>query len=127
MILFGLKNRTKEYGPSFYHHCPACNQPAYHELTKARRWLTVYFVPLLPFERADHYATCQHCGMTEAIEDAQEVKRYKQAAALTRDRLNDDIGADEYGPRMRELVDASKRLDIEESPQSANQPLQGYE
>ncbi|MUV59794.1 zinc-ribbon domain-containing protein [Halobacterium sp. CBA1126] len=57
-IIFGWPKRTKEFGPSFYYTCQGCKSSNYHHYTRARRWLTIWFIPILPLGTADYYATC---------------------------------------------------------------------
>lgn len=62
-VLFGLKTRQKVVDRGTF-HCP--NEDAtrpYHHV-RARRWFTLFFIPVLPLDRQGELVRCQSCGAT---------------------------------------------------------------
>lgn len=111
-IIFGWPKRTKEFGPALYYQCPACEKPAHHHYTRARRWFSLFFLPFLPLWTADFYATCNNCGFTEEIESKEDAKRYKQAVGLTEEYLNNTLPVTEYYPQIEDLMRDVEMIEI---------------
>lgn len=61
IILFGWKVRWKTLGGGTF-HCPVEGGARSYELREARRWFTVFFVPLIPLKVLGTQVHCQGCG-----------------------------------------------------------------
>lgn len=82
-IIFGWPKRTKEHGPTMPEHCGNCDNQVYFSLFKARRWFSLYFIPVLPLSRAERFLMCSVCGAGYEI-DRTEWKRLKSFTSVTK-------------------------------------------
>lgn len=114
-IIVGWPKRTKEFGPSLYYTCIGCESPKYHHYTRVRRWLTIWFLPMLPLGTAEYYATCDNCSRTEKISLKEDAKRYKKGADISNDFLKNAKESDEYWPELHALMDDTEMLDTSPS------------
>ncbi|WP_224268270.1 zinc-ribbon domain-containing protein [Haloprofundus salinisoli] len=107
-IIFGWPRRSKEYGETYPGHCSHCDNDQYYELRKSRRWLTLYFLPLLPLERATRGLFCSICGTGFEL-DRTQFKAAKSLSKSTTAFAEGDLSEREYG---RELETFEATLDI---------------
>ena len=63
MIIFGTNARMKTVGSGQF-FCPTCRQTRDYELKHAKRYFTLYFVPLIPMGDLGEFVVCQTCGMS---------------------------------------------------------------
>ena len=63
MIIFGTRSVkfTKEEGDF---HCPQCECKTKYRHRSARRFFTLYFVPLIPLDKLGEYVECRSCKGT---------------------------------------------------------------
>ena len=63
MIIFGTRSVkfTKEQGQF---HCPQCNCQREYKHKSARRFFTLYFIPVLPLDKLGEYVECRTCRGT---------------------------------------------------------------
>ena len=85
-IIFGWPKREKFLGTSSPGFCHHCQNEAMFGLVKTRRWFTLFWIPLLPLERADHYLVCDICGAfleldTDTADAAKEMTEKTEMAA----------------------------------------------
>ncbi|MCA9245859.1 MAG: DUF533 domain-containing protein [Planctomycetales bacterium] len=67
MIIWGSRGRTSLIeGGQF--HCPQCGVQRGCGLKEVRRYFTLYFIPLIPLDKAGRYVECNSCGGTFAEE-----------------------------------------------------------
>lgn len=78
MIIFGWPVRSKDIGPAFYVECPNCRNGVMFWLVKQRRWLSIYFIPLLPLSFKHHYLLCEICELSVEIKN-EDVMLAKKA------------------------------------------------
>jgi hypothetical protein len=59
-VFFGSRAVTYTIGKGSF-HCPGCHcdQPYLHR--RARRFFTLYFIPLIPLEKIGDFVECQMC------------------------------------------------------------------
>jgi len=69
MLLVGVQTTHRPLG-QVVHPCPSCRHPTWHLVGRTRRWLTVLFVPLLPFSRSSS-VRCNLCGLMRRVPDAR--------------------------------------------------------
>lgn len=62
-VLFGLTSRRKTVESGQF-HCPneGASRPFRHE--QARRWFTLFFIPLIPLGTQGEWVSCRSCGAT---------------------------------------------------------------
>lgn len=63
MIIFGTRNRFKTLGTGGF-YCPHCQTQRNYEHKQAKRYFTLYFVPLIPLGDLGEFVECQTCHMT---------------------------------------------------------------
>ena len=63
MIIFGTRNRFKTVGTGQF-YCPRCQAQRNYERKQAKRYFTLYFVPLIPMGDLGEFVECQTCHMT---------------------------------------------------------------
>jgi hypothetical protein len=63
LVIFGFRVRGSTVGSGTF-FCPSCggDRPYVHK--KARRWFTIFFVPLIPLKEVGEYVECQRCKTT---------------------------------------------------------------
>ncbi|MEL7221469.1 MAG: TerB family tellurite resistance protein [Bacteroidota bacterium] len=63
MIIFGTRSVkfTKEQGQF---HCPQCETQRDYKHKSARRFFTLYFIPLIPLDKLGEYVECRTCKGT---------------------------------------------------------------
>lgn len=76
MIIFGTRSVkfTKEEGDF---HCPQCESKTKYRHRSARRFFTLYFIPLIPLDKLGEYVECRTCKGTFI----PKVLDYQQSAA----------------------------------------------
>jgi len=67
MIIFGMKGKkTKLDEGEFY--CPICGGQRHYHHIQVRRYLSLYFIPVVPLDHQGEFVECQTCGKTFAME-----------------------------------------------------------
>jgi hypothetical protein len=94
-IIFGWPRRTKEYGVCIPAYCPHCNNSSNFILVKLRRWLSLFFIPILPISPAEYYLVCEICTLSAELE-SDEVDEAKEMVRATRKLLDGDLDDPEY-------------------------------
>ena len=60
-ILFGMRSRTTSVDSGRF-HCPNEGGDRPYVRLSARRWFTLFFLPVIPLGRGDEWVRCQSCG-----------------------------------------------------------------
>lgn len=60
-FIAGLTHRRHTEGTGQF-RCPNEGADRPYEHVRVRRWVTVFFLPLLPLGTVDEHVTCQSCG-----------------------------------------------------------------
>ena len=63
MIIWGWKTRLQRLGAGTF-SCPACDASRTCEQVAARRWFTLFFIPLVPLQRLGSFVRCSTCAST---------------------------------------------------------------
>ena len=61
LIIFGRKGVTSTTNRGTF-DCPACGTGKPFEHKKARRFFTLYFIPLIPLQTLGEWVECGGCG-----------------------------------------------------------------
>lgn len=72
MIIFGTKAKTKTVGKGKF-NCPHCQREREYERRKAKRYFSIYFIPLIPMDDIGEFIECQTCHRSYS----PEVLKYK--------------------------------------------------
>lgn len=107
MLLVGWPRRFKHVGAAYPAVCSACDQDTYYHLVKSRRWLTLWFLPVLPLGAATWSLVCAHCERTMVIEGSEELQNAKRAADITSQHTDYVLDSEEYWPEIERLASAS--------------------
>lgn len=110
-VIFGWPKRTKEYGPAYPAVCPNCNNETHLSLVKLRRWLSLYFIPVLPLGRATYYLACEVCAAAVELETKTQVKLAKDLVEPTERFVDGEMSEREY---EREVAPLEAELSVEE-------------
>src|SRR5687767_12121640 len=84
-IIWGSRNRTSNKGQGEF-FCPNCGkkQPYVHK--QAKRWFTLYFIPVFPIQDLGEFIECTVCNMTFRMEVLQF--KPKRAVPPVQDRTS---------------------------------------
>ena len=82
LLIFGMATRMKVLGRSTI-HCPKCGVDRVGALKQARRWFSVFFIPLIPLKVLGEVVQCETCGTTFG----PEVRALPTSAALATELL----------------------------------------
>jgi hypothetical protein len=69
LIIFGVRRRATRLAVVML-LCPSCQTPAAQVIRRLRRWVTVFFVPLVPLG-TNYDLTCTMCGATVSLSPRQ--------------------------------------------------------
>lgn len=70
-IIFGFGKVTrKDYGMIINQQCPRCGNESGWQLCLIRKWFTLFFIPVIPYEH--HYCMmCPRCGGYREVDKGQ--------------------------------------------------------
>lgn len=63
MIIWGFRGRNKRLDGGHF-HCPNEGGDREYDLMEARRWFTLFFIPLLPLKVLGQFVACRSCDAT---------------------------------------------------------------
>lgn len=63
MLIWGFKTIFKTLSEGVF-HCPRCGGDRQYHLKLARRWFTLFFIPIFPFKQQGTHVECATCGGT---------------------------------------------------------------
>lgn len=66
-FLVGLKTRHSTVDTGRF-HCPNEDATRPYRHARARRWFTVFFLPIIPLGRQGEWVRCQGCGATYGVD-----------------------------------------------------------
>jgi hypothetical protein len=101
VVIFGWGRRTFHHaGPVLYQWCRNCSNSNWFYLVQVRRWLTLFFIPVVPYER-QHMLICPVCNRGVNLKGAelQSARSLNQLAVLY---TTNAISGDEYMRRLHE-------------------------
>jgi hypothetical protein len=62
MIIAGITTRRKQIGQGEF-FCPQCRRPRRYTLQVVSRYITLFFIPLIPLGEVGKFVACESCGM----------------------------------------------------------------
>jgi zinc-ribbon family len=63
MIIFGWRTRWKPVAHGRF-HCARCGTDRNGAVRNARRWFTLFFIPVFPYRDLGSYVSCSFCHTT---------------------------------------------------------------
>ncbi|MEM6296322.1 MAG: zinc ribbon domain-containing protein [Myxococcota bacterium] len=90
MIIFGTRTTNPKTGAGVF-NCPRCGPQRQFTHRKAKRWFTLYFIPVIPLGTAGEFIECDACGESfgtevlsydPAAERAEMVDRMRRLSVL---------------------------------------------
>ena len=63
LVIFGTRGRSHTVGTGQF-YCPREGGDRNYEHKEARRWFTLFFIPLIPLDRLGDYVECTSCKST---------------------------------------------------------------
>lgn len=105
MIIIGEMNITYKRGVGDF-YCPRCKQQQTYQQKRVRRFLTLYFIPIIPLDLIGEHVQCQRCRQQYTIDSinfreedyrretvrqfANDVKRVMVLTMIADDELADE-------------------------------------
>lgn len=111
MIIFGTRTTNPTAGQGMF-NCPRCGPQKPYTHKKAKRWFTLYFIPVIPLGTAGAYIECNACAGTfdmealhydPAAEQAETFDRLRRLAVLAM------LHAQRYQPENVSALQAAMR------------------
>ena len=112
LIFFGLRVFYRTAGQGTF-HCQRCGGDREYRHKVGRRWFTLFFIPVIPLNRAGQHVQCAICGtryrmdvltLPTAAEMQEALPAGTQAAAIAMLRAGGGSGT----PARRRAIDAIK-------------------
>lgn len=75
------KPKGKDYGATLRQQCKRCHNDVFYHLVQTQRWVSINFIPILPFSRR-YRLECPICAHGREVVGA-EIETHKRAALLT--------------------------------------------
>lgn len=85
MIIFGTRTTNPTAGQGMF-NCPRCGPQKPYTHRKAKRWFTLYFIPVIPLGTAGEYVECESCAGTFDMDALTYDPRAEQAEMFDRIR-----------------------------------------
>lgn len=98
-IFFGWPMKRKDIGPAYLEQCSHCNNQTYFHLVKERRWLSLFFIPVLPLNKSRHYLQCCVCAVGAELTKNQATHA-KELVTATRRVARGEITKSQYEDAM---------------------------
>ena len=76
-IIFGWNKVTSDILGVFFNktHCSHCNNDARWNLTRIKKWITLFFIPIIPYSN-EHWTICPICGWGRKL-TKEQISRIK--------------------------------------------------
>ncbi len=100
MIIFGTRTTNPTAGQGIF-NCPRCGPQKPYTHKKAKRWFTLYFIPVIPLGTAGEYLECTACAGTfdmEALHHDPAAERAEMFDRLRRLSVLAMLFANRYQP-----------------------------
>jgi len=100
-FLFGWGRQTrKDFGPTIPLKCGNCNNSGFHMLLHLKKWFTLFFIPVVPYE-SRHYLLCEVCSRGFELHGPQ-IEKAKRLNLATTSYLNKQTAEDQYRMALSE-------------------------
>jgi hypothetical protein len=78
-FLIGVRTKAKVIG-QVERSCTKCARFTIQTAIETRRWLTLFFIPVIPLSGNNHVVRCNLCGLT--LKGSPELKSQLQTQAM---------------------------------------------
>lgn len=78
-FLIGVRNKAKAIG-QVQHGCTKCTRATVHTAVEAQKWLTLFFIPVVPLGGNNYVVRCNLCGL--ATKGSPELKSQLRLNAM---------------------------------------------
>src|SRR4051794_1268302 len=89
LLIFGVRVRSRSVGAGTF-HCPSCGGDRAYSHKHARRWFTLFFVPLIPMKEIGEFVQCETCKkgfQTDVLQRPTSASLAEQMIAATREAV----------------------------------------
>jgi len=112
LVIFGFRVLYRTIGHGTF-HCQRCGGDREYRHRAGRRWLTLFFIPVIPLNRAGEHVRCAVCGTRYHMEVLSLPTVVQMQAALPAGMRAAAIamlraGGGSSGPARRRAIDAIK-------------------
>ena len=109
-VIFGWGFTTNHvFGAVFPLLCPNCHNEQFWVLKRIRRWFTLFFIPIFPYE-SNHVLQCPICGVGREMSGI-ELKRAKLFAETNGAYQTGTLGEEDFSARLELISGASDAAD----------------
>lgn len=70
-VIVGWPTKQKTIGAVLIAYCHLCNNESGWYLIKRRKWLTLFWIPILPLSRKEHYLVCDVCANAHQLQRSE--------------------------------------------------------
>lgn len=88
------------YGPVEERTCLNCNGVHFFLLLKIRKWITLFFIPIIPVKTA-YRLQCQNCGAVYEI--TEDLERLKRKADLNNKVASGEIDKETFDKEWKQI------------------------
>lgn len=81
LIIFGVRVYFRTTGRGTF-HCPRCGGDRQYRLRSGRKWIHLFFIPLIPLGQAGEFVQCDRCGTRYSPEVLAQPTMSQMQAAL---------------------------------------------
>lgn len=98
-FIFGWGHQiTKNYGITFKNRCSSCHNEDYWQLLRITTWFTLFFIPVIPYERK-YFLMCPVCEKGVYL-DSDKFEELRNLAEANSDLIDKKITIEEYNQRL---------------------------
>ncbi len=95
ILFFGFGHQThKDIGPLNEELCPHCRQTHFRKLCKTKSWVTLFFVPTIPY-KTEWVSRCTHCSGDVLIKESDRAF-FQRLAQLNEDAIRENWSDEQY-------------------------------
>lgn len=87
IIIWGSRNRITEIGRGQF-NCPNCGKERPYLHKEAKRWFTLYYIPVFPTQSLGDFIECQGCNMAFKTEVLHHKPKRVMQVASAAEQLN---------------------------------------
>src|SRR6187551_903515 len=89
LLIFGVQVRSRSIGAGTF-HCPHCSGDRTYSHKHARRWFSLFFIPIIPMKEIGEYIQCETCQQRfpmDVLDRPTSASLAEQMIAATREAV----------------------------------------